>query len=453
MMNFVKILVAAAVGSVVLTSSGANAASPVPRRVRVDGQRFLEVATNSSIVLAGPNVVVKGPPYLPAVSGTTHCHDINNATCAAAGTCTTCYTFNQADVDLIKSQKRNFIRLGVTWAGAQPKDADELDPAFVERLHAILDLTDRTGIHVMLDNHGDMTASAGCGNGVPMWISQKAAPELIGKPLTTGFPYNLVSSLRIDKLGGYAHCGSNATKWAAFAGDPNYNLLNECCQAINGGNPAATGYTTIAQKNMDYVINEGPGRDAFVRYWRLIAEEIKRHPSAFALELMNEPISINRRDMYDTWRAAAEAAIAVIPDISVAVADTGEGAVLPGWVDSIADLVPLPFLTPSGSTVKWMQSSNNLFYAWHYYGTPSTVAAAVKNAQAVSSHWNMPSFLTEFMDCDAWTATATAGIGHSYWHYSSYCDTGAEFGNKKVPEETFGACILGWGAGSTDRCM
>ena len=83
-MNFVKIFVAAAVGSVVLTSSCANAVSPVPRRVRVDGQRFLEVATNSSIVLAGPNVVVKGPPYLPAVSGTTHCHDVNNATCAAA---------------------------------------------------------------------------------------------------------------------------------------------------------------------------------------------------------------------------------------------------------------------------------------------------------------------------------------------------------------------------------
>ena len=60
-----------------------------------------------------------------------------------------------------------------------------------------------------------------------MWVSQKAAPELIGKPLSTGFPFNLVSSLRIDKLGGYDHCGSNATKWAAFAGDPNYNLLNE----------------------------------------------------------------------------------------------------------------------------------------------------------------------------------------------------------------------------------
>ena len=40
------------------------------------------------------------------------------------------------------------------------------------------------------------------------------------------------------------------------------------------GNPPATGYTTIAQKNMDYMIHAGPGRTAFVRYWTLMAEAI-----------------------------------------------------------------------------------------------------------------------------------------------------------------------------------
>ena len=94
------------------------------------------------------------------------------------------------------------------------------------------------GIHVMLDNHGDMVGSAGCGNGVPMWLQQKAAPDLIGKQLETGFPYSLVDSIRVDKLGGYNTCKGNASKWAAYAGDPNYNLLNECCLAMNGGNPA-----------------------------------------------------------------------------------------------------------------------------------------------------------------------------------------------------------------------
>ena len=63
---------------------------------------------------------------------------------------------------------------------SQPRDEDALDPVFLEKLHAVLNLTDANDIHVILDNHGDMVGTAGCGNGVPMWFQQKAAPELIG---------------------------------------------------------------------------------------------------------------------------------------------------------------------------------------------------------------------------------------------------------------------------------
>tara|TARA_B110001452_G_scaffold18905_1_gene15323 strand:+ start:27 stop:758 length:732 start_codon:yes stop_codon:yes gene_type:complete len=208
-----------------------------PRSVRIDGQRFVLSATNATIVLGGPNVVVKGPPYMPSVAGDTICDDTpqdpdRGDACAATGTCKSCSTFNEADVAHIKSMGWNFIRLGVVWAGAQPRDEDALDPDFLSRLHAVLDLTDAHGIHVMLDNHGDMVGSAGCGNGVPMWIQQKAAPELVGKPLHTALPYSLVPSITVSKVGGYEHCGTDEAKWAAHAGDPNYNLLNECCQAM-----------------------------------------------------------------------------------------------------------------------------------------------------------------------------------------------------------------------------
>ena len=70
-----------------------------------------------------------------------------------------------------------------------------------------------------------------------MWVQQKAAPELIGKPLHTDFPYDLVSEINVKKTAGYDHCGDNETLWAQHAGDPNYNLLNECCLAMNSGNP------------------------------------------------------------------------------------------------------------------------------------------------------------------------------------------------------------------------
>jgi hypothetical protein len=69
-----------------------------PRFVRISGQRFIDVSNNNvSIVLGGPNVVVKGPPYMPAVSGDKICNDMVNDTCSKSGTCTSCFTFNQAD--------------------------------------------------------------------------------------------------------------------------------------------------------------------------------------------------------------------------------------------------------------------------------------------------------------------------------------------------------------------
>ena len=113
----------------------------------------------------------------------------------------------------------------------------------------------------------------------------KAAPDLIGKQLTTGFPYSLISSLQVTNVGGYDHCGDDAEKWAAFSGDPNYNLLNECCQAMNGPNPGGLGYTKISQATMNYMIEEGQGRDDFVRFWRLMAEAVVDHPRAFGFEL------------------------------------------------------------------------------------------------------------------------------------------------------------------------
>merc|ERR1712216_846653 len=100
----------------------------------------------------------------------------------------------------------------------------------------------------------------------------------------------------------------------------------------DGGNPGGIGFTTINQKTMDFVVQDGPGRQDFVRYWALMAEAVKDHPSAFAAELMNEPMSIRRRWMFDTWRACAEAINKVVPDMSVMLADTGEGVIIPAWV-------------------------------------------------------------------------------------------------------------------------
>jgi hypothetical protein len=71
--------------------------------------------------------------------------------------------------------------------------------------------------------------------------------------------------------------------------------------------------------------------------------------------------------------------------------------------------------------------------------------------QAISEKWNVPSFATE-TGCDQFNAAAAANISHSYWHYSAYCNTGPYFGNRTVPDDTFGACILGWNSGNSSKC-
>ena len=47
---------------------------------------------------------------------------------------------------------------------------------------------------------------------------------------------------------------------------------------------------------------------------------------------MNEPMSINRMDLYESWRAAAEAIHAIISDMSVSLTEIGESAEIPDWI-------------------------------------------------------------------------------------------------------------------------
>ena len=125
--------------------------------------------------------------------------------------------------------------------------------------------------------------------------------------------------------------------------------------------------------------------------------------------------------------------------------DLGEGVLLPDWVVNItggsADISP--------DTLSWIKHSGSVFYAWHWYGIPSTAREAVAYMQALGAEWGIPTFATEFMQCDAWTAAEEAGISHLYWHYSAYCNTGASFAATPT-HDTFGACILGWAGGTSN---
>jgi len=214
-------------------------------------------------------------------------------------------------------------------------------------------------------------------------------------------------------------------------GNPDYNVLNECCRALNsdhGGsiNPPGTGFTELAQETINYMVSQGAGRDAFVRFWKLMAEAVASHPSAIAAELINEPMCIKRNDMFETWRACQRAINQVIPDMSVSIMDVGEGSVIPSVAVDILN----------SEIVAWIRNSTNLMYTWHYGNVPEDIHAM----ELLSLDWNVPTVGTE-LGCKHFAAAKSAGISHFYWHYSSYCD-----------HHGWGKCILGYGNGGSSMC-
>jgi len=394
----------------------ATVATPVSRNIIISGTQFVD-KTGATVLLSGPNVVVKGPPWLPDVSGYTACHDTSDVTCK---------TFNDKDAIHVKSNGWNFIRLGVTWAGAQPTSEPVLDSAFVSRLHAILDLCEKHGIHVLLDMHQDAVGTAVCGEGVPQWFSKLAVPKMIGKPL---FP--LSDDPEKDK----AFCGAtDYSSWALHAGEDNYNTKNPCCLKNNQGGWSRLFMTMQAQNTLAYLFGQ-TGRAYFATFAGLLAKAVSQKPAAIGIELMNEPPSLQRGNMYETWEAAYNAIKAEVPDMAVSVQDTGEAAMKMGNTDL------------SAHTVSWLKSAPHLFYAFHWYTEPDTAEEAVQNAMTLSQSWGMPALLTEFMSCSAQQAAIRHGIGWAYWHYSQYCDTAPSSQCKAGQACDFGACITGWGAG------
>jgi hypothetical protein len=147
----------------------------------------------------------------------------------------------------------------------------------------------------------------------------------------------------------------------------------------------------------------------------------------------------------DTWKACADAIHTVIPDASVAICDIGEASLLPAWLPTVATDFVI-----SKATLAWITSGNaGVFYAWHYGDEP----ADIKNMQAITNEWNIPTFATE-TSCSQFNAAKAANISHSYWHYSAYCNYPVIRGFPDIPiEEAFGGCILGWAGGDSSMCV
>ncbi|CAE8636212.1 unnamed protein product, partial [Polarella glacialis] len=295
------------------------------------------------------------------------------------------------------------------------------------------------GIHVLLDPHQDAVGSATCGFGVPQWFSKLATPDEIGKPLQTSALWHLAGkNLKAFPNG---TCGSEDTEtWSLFAGADDYNLRNPCCLLNNADGWQQLEFTEQAQATWHYLFDEEGGRRHYVAFIRLLARAVRARPAAFGIELYNEPFDINAEAMFKTWQECYQAIQEEVPGMLVGIVDVGEGA--NSWWQTL--------ITPWRAY--WLRRQDYLFFAFHWYGMPSSPTDAIKHVGDYSWLWKMPALLTEFSDCGMQELTEKAGIGWLYWHYSQYCDTAPspQCGHGKS-DCSFGACITGWGSGNSSR--
>lgn len=366
----------------------------------VDG-KFINTATNSTELLLGTNVVVKGWPWLPSTDGTSSCKDV-------ADTETICETWNEYDIKSMKDSGYNMIRLSVIWAGGQPTEKLKLDEDFTQRLDSILNLAHDNDIRVILDLHQDAISTATCGEGVPMWYVQKYLPHLIGVPVI-GIESKLTGECSVTDL----------KSWKEYAGDDEYNIKNKCCVVIN--TPGPWGEQTIptvgVQTIFAHLVGTRDGRQAYSNYVKMLTEFVKPYKAVVGFELMNEPpffggIKFETDWLYELYKACYDVIRGIDGELGVGISDYG----------SVAKYVDDRHLR-SKDLKEWLKSANGLMYTFHWYSSGfGEFETAMDNAVALSEFWNAAPVLTEFSydqdrekDLQAWD------MNWAYYQWDSYC--------------------------------
>jgi hypothetical protein len=171
---------------------------------------------------------------------------------------------------------------------------------------------------LLIDIHQDAIGTALCGEGVPMWLSQLATPDLIGRPLqgltqpelathTVFTPAFINITADSDSPtdptgpGGWpmqpdGSCGpshlTTGIGWAAHAGSAEYNMLNPCCAKLNGRDTSINAphwadllLTVNANRTMEYLLRDPEGKGHYAAFTALLATAVAKHPAAIGIEL------------------------------------------------------------------------------------------------------------------------------------------------------------------------
>ena len=118
----------------------------------------------------GLNVVMKIAPYIP---------DLEKFSLDTS--------FSEVDMRNLREWGINSIRLGVMWAGVEPKKG-KYNQTYLNLMRQLVDRAEAYNISVLVEFHQDLFSEKFCGDGVPMWAIPKRVSATF--PLPLSMPYN-----------------------------------------------------------------------------------------------------------------------------------------------------------------------------------------------------------------------------------------------------------------------
>ena len=220
--------------------------------VRLDDGRYT--------IFHGVNVVVKLPPFIPD----TEKFDPY-------------VSFTDKDIEILKRLGMNLVRLGVIWESIEYAEGS-YNETHLQKMSDIVDKLEAAGITVIIDAHQDMFSRLFCGEGAPKFYTEKLT-------YTKDCNTNLISRF----FGLVTACiPLSVNNWGY-----NQEGFPEIEDCVAGSfidyhkSPELMSIYDSFFKNQNGVL------DAFVGFWKFVAQKFKGRKNVLGYDIWNEPWASN----------------------------------------------------------------------------------------------------------------------------------------------------------------
>ena len=211
-------------------------------------------------IFHGVNVVVKLPPFIPD----TEKFDPY-------------FSFNDEDISILKRLGINLVRLGIIWESIEYAEG-QYNSTHLEKMSTIVSKLEDNGITVIVDAHQDMFSRLFCGEGAPKFYAEKMT-------YATDCNSNLLS--RFFKL--VTACIPLSTNNWRY----NEDGLPEIEDCVAGSFIDYHKSPELMSIYDSFFKNENGVLDAFVNFWKFVAQKFKGRKNVLGYDLWNEPWASN----------------------------------------------------------------------------------------------------------------------------------------------------------------